>query len=107
MKIYIAGKVTGTNRENCIAKFASAKREIELMGVEAINPIEVVKDSQTEWHPAMRMCIAAMMQADAVYLLADWVDSDGARIERILADDLGMPAFTSIKYLQQWINEKS
>lgn len=105
MKIYLAGKVSGTDIAASTIKFGQAQHDIEQMGVEAINPLEVVNDWHTTWNAAMRKCIAAMMTADMVLLLPDWKESNGARIEKILAEDLGIPVYDNIRAVKYVIEE--
>lgn len=92
-KIYIAGKVTGELKHTTALKFATAKKEIEALGFEAINPIEVVGDWNMSWELAMRKCIAALMECDAIIMFDNWSNSPGARVEFNLAGKINMPAF--------------
>ncbi len=102
-KIYIAGKVTGENAAKCKAKFGRAQKELEAAGYEAINPLEVVGDFNATWTAAMRKCIVALMDCDAVYMLPCATHSPGATVEINLAAKLLMPVVTKIKTLQeQW-----
>jgi hypothetical protein len=105
-KIYIAGKVTGENREACIAKFKKAQQEIEALGHEAVNPIEVVGDWEASWADAMKKCIRALVDSDGIFLLRDFHKSTGAMMERSLAYDLKIPRFFSIRRLKckEWSN---
>lgn len=99
MKIYIAGKVSGLDHYDVVRKFAAAEKEIREAGYIPVNPIEEVDNPQEEWQPAMKKCIAAMMQCDAVYFLRDYTDSKGALIEYHLARDIDMPRVFSKKGL--------
>lgn len=89
-KIYIAGKVTGENQAECIAKFKKAQCQIEDSGHEAVNPLEVVGDWNATWRDAMKKCLTALIDCDAILILDDWHSSKGAKIEFRLAMDLGM-----------------
>lgn len=92
-KIYIAGKVTGLPKEEVIEKFAAMQKKIENLGFEAVNPIEIVKDFNTPWNQAMRLCIAALTLCDAIVLLPDWMNSNGAKIEWDISKQLKIPDF--------------
>lgn len=89
-KIYIAGKITGLPQNEVIEKFETAKAKIESLGFHAINPVQVVNDWETTWENAMKKCLKALIDCDAVVILPCWSESKGATIERQLAEDLGM-----------------
>lgn len=97
MKIYITGKVTGEQIAQVTIKFGTAQKSIEDLGHEAINPLAVVNDWHTPWDVAMRKCIAALMTADAIYALADSLDSPGATIELELARKCNINIYSSLK----------
>lgn len=99
MKVYIAGKVTGEPKHSCALKFATAQKELEKLGHEVINPIEVVGDFNARWAHAMRLCIREMMLCDAVFLLPDWLDSTGATMEAELAEAVDIMVVDSIEDL--------
>lgn len=94
-KIYISGKISNLPLHQVTMKFGLAQKEIEAFGFEVINPIEVVNDIKTTWENAIRKCIAALMQCDAIVMLNDWDQSPGAIIERKLAEDINMLIVTS------------
>lgn len=92
-KIYIAGKVTGLPQDEVVEKFAAMQKKIETLGFEVVNPIELVNDFDTTWNKAMRMCIAGLVQCDAIVLLPDWFSSNGAKIEWDISKQLKIPDF--------------
>jgi nucleoside 2-deoxyribosyltransferase len=96
-KIYIAGKVTGLPFEEVTKKFRDAQDNIEVLGFEVVNPITLVNNANCEWKAAMKICIKAMLDCDAVIILSDWYESKGARVERELAWDLNIPIFNYSK----------
>ncbi len=108
MKIYIAGKVTSAGSFGQVTqKFGAAQVEIQKKGHQAINPLEVVstwhdQESRefrfldTPWSQCMRLCIAALMQADAILLLPCWISSPGADLEQYIARIIGMPVYTKM-----------
>ena len=89
MIVYIAGKVSGIEME---ARVLFKRTEIKLLlqGHDVINPMELEHDHDKTWQSYMRECISAMMRADAIYLLPNWRESKGARIEVQLAHNLGI-----------------
>ena len=101
-KIYIAGKVTGEAKVHCIAKFGIAEEELQKRGFQPINPLEVVGTWEVSWEEAMRKCIAALMTADAVYLLPCASESRGAKLEKQLAEHLGIPICTKVDGFYQF-----
>lgn len=101
MKIYIAGKVTGEPKHSCALKFATAKKELEELGHEVVNPIEVVGDFNAGWEFAMRKCIAELMTCEGIYLLPDWENSKGAWIEYQLASTVGITVYGGLTQLSK------
>ncbi|MEG2368750.1 MAG: DUF4406 domain-containing protein [Raoultibacter sp.] len=97
MKIYIAGPVTGMP-DNNLPAFQAAAKELEAAGYEAIVPHDSIH-ADAKWRDAMRIAIAQMMQADGVALLGGWVDSEGARIEYNIANQVDIPTHT----VDQWV----
>jgi len=98
-KIYIAGKVTGEDLAACTMKFGTAQKEIEALGFEAINPLEVVGTFDITWEAAMRLCIAKLMECDKVYMLPCCAKSEGARLETKLASVVKIPLENRIENL--------
>lgn len=92
-KIYIAGKVTGEDIAECTEKFKTAQTQIEALGFEAINPLDVVGDWQTPWNKAMRMCVAKLTECDGIAMLPDWHKSKGAIVEWEISKQLEIPQF--------------
>jgi len=94
-KIYIAGKVSGEPIAECTMKFGLAQKQIEDKGYIAINPLELVNDWKMDWKPAMKICITALFDCDAVLFLEDYTKSKGALIEFGLAKSLGLDRYFS------------
>jgi hypothetical protein len=100
--IYIAGKVSGERIDHCTMKFGQAQKELEAAGYKAINPLAIVNDWHCPWDKAMRLCLKAMMDADAVLALPDWIDSRGAKIEIALADQVNLKVYNNVKEIVKY-----
>jgi hypothetical protein len=89
-KVYIAGKVTGEDPEQCIRKFAKMEESLsQNPDYEVINPMKIA-GPEIEWKLAMRKCIAALMECDNIVFLQDWFFSDGAVLEHYIASQIGI-----------------
>lgn len=88
-KVYLAGKVTGLPYSECLEKFKNQAEILSKQGYEVVNPMEIVPKN-TDWKTAMKLCINAIMECDAYYMLDDWRYSRGAKIELQLALSLDL-----------------
>jgi hypothetical protein len=94
MKIYISGKISGLPIQPVIEKFKWHAVFLELKGHESINPFDVSPlDESKDWHDYMIEDIAALFKCEAIYMLKDWGQSRGARIEYQIAKELGLQIF--------------
>lgn len=89
MKIYLSGKISGTDIENTKVKFKTYQNRLELLGNIVVNPFELTSDLTLNWKTYMKTDIKAMMDCDTIFLFNDFIDSVGAKIEAQLAIDLG------------------
>ena len=92
-RIYISGKVSGTSdyRE----KFALKEIELNNKGYTSVNPVKLSKSIEDsigaenlKWEDYMRFDIGLMLTCTSIYMLRDWKESKGARLEHDLATDL-------------------
>jgi len=113
MTVYISGPISGFKDRNKKV-FSTAQRVInstlKSLKVEGknkvINPVKLgyKLDKQFQaagreppvWENYMRACIKDLMQSDIVYLLSGWGDSQGAVIEKYLAERLKIPCAENI-----------
>jgi len=98
-KIYIAGKVSGENFQEATLKFAKAQLEIEALGYEVVNPLEIVNDGNASWIDAMKLCIKSLVDCDAVLFLPDYKMSRGACFEYRIALQLQLTIFKDLKLI--------
>lgn len=100
MKIYISGPISGMRNGNR-EQFYETDYKLIALGFETINPHDVCQGVPADalWLEYMRECIKAMMDADAVLVLGEWIDSRGAFIEVDLANQLDIPVFGALQAL--------
>ena len=82
--IYIAGKVSGEPYWHAFLKFSAAEKKLKPYGC-TINPMRLCKRDWS-WMRCMAVCLWVLVfRCNRIYLLHDWRDSKGARIERRVA----------------------
>lgn len=94
MKIYVSGQITGLDRKEVEIKFQSAKDKITLIGFDCITPLEICPfNKDYTWNDYMIEDIKGLFECDGIYMLRDWQESVGARIELAIAKELGLQIF--------------
>lgn len=88
-KIYISGKITGIEDE-AEKLFAEAEIILREMGCDPINPFTLNHEHDKSWKSYMAEDIKALVDCDTIFMLPNWKQSPGARIERKLAKYLGI-----------------
>ena len=78
--VYISGKITGN--ENHKADFAGAETFLREKGFNVINPCTACEFDFFEYEDFLRVDFALIDVADAVFMLYNWRDSNGASRER-------------------------
>jgi len=95
-RIYISGPMTGMPGYNFPA-FDAAAHRLRRDGWEVVNPAENFGGSTNLPREAyMRVDVAQMTTCLAVAMLPGWRDSRGARMEYLLARELGMQIFNAV-----------
>ncbi|MDR0206662.1 MAG: DUF4406 domain-containing protein [Bacteroidales bacterium] len=87
MKVYLAGKISGLNYTDIFVKFNAAEFLLKQAGYTVVNPIRLVSQDWL-WEKCMKVCIGGLVQCDAIYLLPDWAESRGAKLEYHIAQEL-------------------
>lgn len=102
MKLYVAGPMSGWPDYNYPA-FNAADEMLRDVGFEVINPCmpagAPAPDRAQPWDWYIRRSLRLMLDADAIALLAGWESSRGARLERRIADELGMPTASMLDWI--------
>ena len=78
MKVYIAGKITGVEREITLKKFENARAKLTREGHSVLVPTVLPVLEELTHEDYMHVCFAMIDVCDAVYFLPDWYASKGA-----------------------------
>lgn len=87
MKVYIAGKVTGLQKDEIFKKFYESGKQLKKDGHIVMSPAVLVLNEGFEHEDYMHICYAMIDVCDAVYIQKDWQQSKGARMERQYAKE--------------------
>lgn len=94
MKVYISGPITdpqtGKPAENARELFAQAERQVASFGHEPVNPFNNGLSDDSTYEEHLCRDIFMLLGCDAIYLLKNWNNSMGARIEANIATERGM-----------------
>lgn len=90
MKIYISGKISDLPTETCRNKFEQAEAQVRAFGHEPVSPLRNGLPENAPWEEHMARDIYMLLGCDGIYLLKDWNDSPGARIEEFAARERGL-----------------
>ncbi len=98
MKLYLAGGMTGIALHNFPA-FDAARDRLVALGHEVVSPADIDRahgiDGSLPLYdmdalvPVLREELLAIFDVDALYMLAGWERSRGAKVEHALAELLG------------------
>lgn len=94
--IYLAGRITGV--PNYWEAFEKAEEELAARGFIVLSPTRLPHNLDNQ--KAMKICIAMIDQADAVYFIPDWHLSVGAQLEMKYCKYTGKPHATRIESLE-------
>lgn len=84
--VYISGKITGN--KNYEAEFNEAEIKLRKMGFKVFNPASIKEDWTYEQY--MKCDLKHLLECDWIYFLPNWETSRGARIEKIVAEAVGI-----------------
>lgn len=98
MKWYISGKITDLPTDQVTAKFEQAAQQIRAFGHEPVNPLENGLRMDAPWKDHLVADIVLLLECDAIYLLKDWGDSKGSRIEANIAQEYGLEIIHQPEY---------
>ena len=88
--IYISGKITGT--DDYVSRFSLAEQNLKERGFKVLNPVREGKRLERylapevpTWGQYMKQAIKAMMSADYIFMMKEYKESKGARLELLIA----------------------
>jgi len=91
MRVYVSGPMTGLPNLNFPA-FHKAAASLRASGYEVVNPAELDESDGVDlpWADYLRRDIRYLLDCTHIALLPGWENSRGARLEKHIADELGM-----------------
>ena len=107
--IFISGPMSGLPDFNRPAFMSEAAR-LRALGYFVFNPGENTAPPSGEWADWMRLSIRQLTVAQALVALPGWIDSQGARLEQVVAQELGLPVFLAGEVTEraaEWDLEKT
>lgn len=88
--VYISGKISGLDKKECSEIFEKAKEKLESNGFVGITPFDVYDGENKNWGYCMIKDLEYIMKCDAIYMLKNYEDSEGAIIELKFAKRMGL-----------------
>lgn len=85
--VYISGPITGN--ENYQRQFAEADLLLRSKGYDVFNPA-ALNHADWTYNDYMKYDIRCLLDCDRIYMLKGWETSKGSRLEKRIADDLGI-----------------
>lgn len=102
MRVYISGQITGLDEHEARERFESAETLLSDIGLIPVNPLSFGLHFSDPWEKHIVRDIVLLMGCDAIMMLDNWAESKGARIERNMAEELGLKVLH-----EQTINDES
>lgn len=92
-RVYISGKITGLSEKEWTENFEAAEKALTEAGYRVINPAKVQAD--LDYSEYLTIDIILLGRCDAIYMLDNWQDSNGAKAERATAEALNLTVIDS------------
>lgn len=90
MKGYISDQITGLTYEEARANFEAAELLLTAIGIEPVNPMKNGLPYDADWKQHMVRDIELLMDCDIILMGERWRESKGARIEKYIAEEMGL-----------------
>lgn len=95
MKIYLSGPITGHPEDETRKKFEIAENLLRNKGFDPTNPLKLEHAGREDytWNEFLAHDIRHLVFCEAIYMIAGWKNSRGARLELTIARGLGMELY--------------
>ena len=87
-RVYLSGKVSGLDPKVYKNNFNTAELYLTGLGYDVVNPVSYTAEPNWKWEDYMKRDIKLLVGCDYIYMLEGWEDSDGASLEKLIADNL-------------------
>lgn len=84
-RIYISGKINGLPPMYSQMLFERAEKQLEAQGYIPVNPWKLPKDGCKAFDDYMMVDLDELRKCDGIYMLANWLESNGAHVEYYFA----------------------
>lgn len=114
-RIYISGQISGRRKKVAKRQFDEMELLLCAEGAKVINPLSLDYPwRRMQWIDYMEQDINALKECDAIVMLEGWHKSKGARIERTVAEILGIEIIAGssivtelqLKHATKWLLSK-
>ena len=100
MRVYISGKMSGLDKREFKKHFQMAEATLRVHGYDVINPARL-NDFNLTYAEFMLIDTTLLTMCDAIYMLNNWRDSNGAKEELALAEAKGLKIMYEVEKCQQ------
>lgn len=100
MRVYISGKMTGLDKAEFKQHFFEAEKLLRRNGYDVVNPARM-SDFNLTYAEFMLIDTTLVTMCDAIYMLNNWRDSNGAKEELALAEAKGLKIMYEVEKCQQ------
>jgi hypothetical protein len=98
--VYLSGAMSGYPDLN-FPLFNSLAAELRAIGYEVINPVDINSDPSAEWVSCIKADIEHVARCRMIAMIPGWESSYGARIERLVAEKMGLDIVNVYDLLQK------
>lgn len=81
MQIYISGQIIGLCEIEAEKRFQGAEELLKAIGLKPVNPLNNGLPKDASWNDHMARDIQILSDCEAIFMLSNWRESRGARIE--------------------------